>query len=68
MGNSTPNWTTIIGILIAGLGLIAGVLGWWISKFLADKKDIMSCILKIDNLERRVKDIEEEQRYNRREH
>jgi len=68
MGNSTPNWTAIISIILGGLGLIAGILGWWISKFLADKKDIMSCLLKIENLEDRVDDLEEEQRYQRREH
>jgi len=63
-----PNWIAIAGILVTGVGLIVGIIGWWISKFLADKKDIITCMIKIENLEREMEEVKEEQKNIRRHH
>ena len=66
--DKVPNWTAIIGIMLTGIGLIAGILGWWVSKFLADKKDIITALIKIEDLERRMNDVESDTRDKKRRH
>lgn len=58
MNSVTPNWIAIIVSILGGIGTIAAILGWWISKFLADKKDIITCIIKIEDLERRMSEVQ----------
>lgn len=51
------NWQAV-GVIIAGVGLIAGILAWWMSKFLSDKRDIITCKIKIEELDRRMNNAE----------
>jgi hypothetical protein len=49
-----------IGIFIAGSSLLIGILSWWLSKLLTDKKDITIIEVEIRHLKERVEDIEDE--------
>jgi hypothetical protein len=49
-----------IGIFIAGASLLIGILSWWLSKLLTDKKDITIIEVEIRHLKERVEDIEDE--------
>lgn len=49
-----------IGILIGTASLAIGVLSWWLSKLLSDKKDITVLQVNVEDLERRVEELEED--------
>lgn len=49
----------LIGVVIAAIVAFAGIISWWISKFLSDKKDITVLQVKMKDLERRVAKNEE---------
>lgn len=46
--------------IIGAVGIVAGILAWWMSKILADKKDDIVNQLNITHLTERVKDLEHE--------
>lgn len=45
---------------IGGAALLVGILSWWLSKLLGDKKDITIVQVKLENLERRMTEVEHE--------
>lgn len=49
-----------IGLLIGAASLAIGVLSWWLSKLLTDKKDITILQVTVEDLERRVEELEED--------
>ena len=49
-----------MGVYIAFASLAVGVLTWWLSKLLSDKRDSTIHEVKIQNLERRMDDAEED--------
>lgn len=55
-----------IALVVSAIGLFAGVISWWLGKFLADKRDSVEHGIKIEQLERRVDDLEDEMRDYRR--
>lgn len=55
-----------IALVVSAIGLFAGVISWWLGKFLADKRDSVEHGIKIEHLERRIDDLEDEVRDLRR--
>lgn len=55
-----------IALVVSAVGLFAGVISWWLGKFLADKRDSVEHGIKIEHLESRVDDLEDEVRDLRR--
>lgn len=53
-------------LIVSAIGLFAGVISWWLGKFLADKRDSVEHGIKIEHLERRLDDLEDEVRDLRR--
>lgn len=53
-------------LIVSAIGLFAGVISWWLGKFLADKRDSVEHGIKIEHLESRVEDLEDEIRDLRR--
>jgi hypothetical protein len=49
-----------VGVFIGVATLLVGILSWWLSKLLSDKKDITVVQIKIENIERRVKELEDD--------
>lgn len=49
-----------VGVFIGVATLLIGVLSWWLSKLLSDKKDMTVLQVKVENLERRMKDNEDD--------
>lgn len=47
----------IIFSIISAIGVFAGILAWWISKLLADKKDIITNALEISHLQREIGEL-----------
>ena len=43
-----------IGVFVGAASLIVGILSWWLSKLLSDKKDSTIHEVKIEQLERRM--------------
>jgi hypothetical protein len=56
----------VAALIVSAIGLFAGVISWWLGKFLADKRDSVSYGIKIEHLESRVDDLEDEIRELRR--
>ena len=50
----------IVASIIAIFGVLGACLGWWISKFLTDKKDDVTNALRITHLESEQKSIRED--------
>ena len=49
-----------IGIFIGVVSLLVGILSWWLSKLLSDKRDSTIHEVKIEQLERRMQIAENE--------
>lgn len=43
-----------VGIFIGAASLLVGILSWWLSKLLSDKRDSTIHSVKIEQLERRM--------------
>ncbi len=50
----------IIFSIISAIGVFAGILAWWISKLLADKKDSITNALEISHLRHDFGKMEED--------
>lgn len=50
------------GLMVAlgGAGFLVGVLSWWLSKLLTDKKEITILQEQVKNLKEKVEDMEDE--------
>jgi len=58
--------------LLTGIGVIAGIFSWWLSKFLSDKKESTELRIEVKYLEEDVRklerDVEDLKNKNRNSH
>lgn len=50
----------IIFSVISAIGVVSGVLAWWVSKLLADKKDTITHALEIDFMKKQLVEIKDD--------